>query len=92
LELDQNEKSVAAARNAIKRGGVKRIDITYMNLGNALINLHCYSDAIKAFRNAAKDDRSAKYARQWIQFAEQEGDRRKKLIKSGADIAGCKKV
>jgi len=92
LDLDQNEQSVAAARNAIKRGGVKRIDITYMNLGNALINLHCYDDAIKAFRNAAKDDRSAKYARQWIQFAEQEGDRRAKLIKSGAKIAGCKKV
>ncbi|MGD9659867.1 MAG: tetratricopeptide repeat protein [Porticoccaceae bacterium] len=92
LDLDQNEKSVAAARNAIKRGGVKRIDMTYMNLGNALINLHCYNDAIAAFRNAAKDDRSAKYARQWIDYAEKEGDRRSKLIESGAKISGCKKV
>src|SRR5690606_23606565 len=39
LDLDQNEKAVAAARNAINRGGAKRKDITYMNLGNALINL-----------------------------------------------------
>src|SRR5690606_3551552 len=70
LDLDQNEKSVAAARNAIKRGGVKRIDMTYMNLGNALINLHCYDDAIKAFRQAANSERSAKYAQQWIEFAE----------------------
>src|SRR5690606_205337 len=46
LDLDENVKSVAAARNAISRGGVDRIDITYMNLGNALINLHCYDDAI----------------------------------------------
>jgi len=92
LDLDQNEKSVAAARNAIKRGGVKRIDMTYMNLGNALINLHCYNDAIAAFRNAAKDDRSAKYASQWIDYAEKEGDRRSKLIESGAKISGCKKV
>ncbi|HHX82383.1 MAG TPA: hypothetical protein GX696_05305, partial [Pseudomonadaceae bacterium] len=38
LDLDENEKSVVAARNAINRGGVDRIDITYMNLGNALIN------------------------------------------------------
>jgi tetratricopeptide (TPR) repeat protein len=92
LDLDENEKSVAAARNAIKRGGLKRIDLTYMNLGNALINLHCYEDAVKAFKKAAKDDRSAKYARQWIQFAEREGDRRSKLIQSGAKISGCKKV
>jgi len=92
LDLDQNEKAVAAARNAINRGGAKRKDITYMNLGNALINLHCYNDAISAFRNAANDERSAKYARQWIEFAEREGERRAKLIESGAQIAGCKKV
>lgn len=92
LDLDENEKSVAAARNAISRGGVDRIDITYMNLGNALINLHCYDDAIKAFRQAANSERSAKYARQWIEFAEKEGNRRSKLIESGAKIQGCKKV
>lgn len=92
LDLDENERAVTASRNAIKRGGVKRIDITYMNLGNALINLHCYSDAINAFKNAAKDNRSAKYARQWIEYAEKEGDRRTKLIRSGAKISSCKKV
>jgi len=92
LDLDQNEKAVLAARNAINKGGAKRKDMVYMNLGNALINLHCYSDAIDAFRNAAKDDRSAKYARQWIDYAEKEGDRRSKLIESGAKISGCKKV
>lgn len=92
LDLDENEKSVIAARNAIQRGGVKRVDMTYMNLGNALINLHCYNDAIKAFRNAAGDSRSSKYANQWIDFAEKEGERRGKLIESGAKITGCKKV
>jgi len=92
LDLDENEKAVTAARNAINRGGVQRIDMTYMNLGNALINLHCYNDAIGAFRNAGKDNRSAKYASQWIEFAEREGERRDQLIKSGAKIPGCKKV
>jgi tetratricopeptide (TPR) repeat protein len=92
LDLDDNEKAVAAARNAINRGGVDRLDITYMNLGNALLNLHCYNDAIKAFQQAAKSERSAKYASQWIDFAEKEGDRRSKLIESGAKIDGCKKV
>lgn len=92
LDLDENEKAVTAARNAISRGGDKRKDITYMNLGNALINLHCYNDAIDAFRKAAVDERSAKYAKQWISFAEKEGERRSKLIESGAKISGCKKV
>lgn len=92
LDLDENEKSVAAARNAINRGGVKRIDTTYMNLGNALINLRCYDDAISAFRQAAKSTRSASYAAQWIEFAEKEGQRRARLIESGAKIQGCKKV
>ncbi|MCK9564353.1 MAG: hypothetical protein M0R02_16695, partial [Bacteroidales bacterium] len=92
LDLDDNEKSVIAARNAINRGGVDRIDITYMNMGNALINLHCYNDAIDAFRQAAKSERSAKYANQWIEFAEREGERRSGLIESGAKIDGCKRV
>lgn len=92
LDLDENEKAVAAARNAINRGGVDRIDITYMNLGNALLNLHCYNDAINAFRQAAKSERSAKYAAQWIEYAEREGERRAGLIESGAKIEGCKKV
>src|SRR5690606_22648553 len=92
LDLDENEKCVAAARNAINRGLVDRIDITYVNLGNALINLHCYDDAIKAFSQAANSERSAKYAQQWIEFAEKEGERRGNLIESGAKIQGCKKV
>jgi len=57
-----------------------------------LINLHCYDDAIKAFRQAAKSESSEKYARQWIDFAEREGERRSGLIESGAKIDGCKRV
>ncbi|HEY8386598.1 MAG TPA: tetratricopeptide repeat protein [Porticoccaceae bacterium] len=92
LDLDENEKAVVASRNAINRGGVDRIDITYMNLGNALLNLHCYDDAINAFRQAAKSERSAKYANQWIEYAEREGERRAGLIESGAKIDSCKRV
>ena len=89
LDLDQNEKAVAAARNAVRRGDLKRTGMTYMNLGSALVNLHCYDDAIKAFRQSAKYDDSKKYATRWIQYAEKEGERRAKLIESGADIATC---
>lgn len=89
LDLDQNKKAVEAARNAIQRGDLRRKDIVNMNMGNALLNLHCYNQAIDVFREAAKDDRSERYAKQWIEYAEKEGDRRKQLIESGAEIAGC---
>ncbi|GIX31450.1 MAG: hypothetical protein KatS3mg124_1922 [Porticoccaceae bacterium] len=89
LDLDRNREAVVAARNAIRRGGVRRVDITYMNLGNALLNLHCYDQAIEAFRKAAEDKRSARYANQWIDYAKREGERRRKLIEAGAKISAC---
>ncbi len=92
LDQDKNEQAVRAAKNAIRKGGLKRPSATYLTLGSAQINLHCYSDARKAFKEAAKEKRSAKTANQWIAFADHEGTRRGKLIKSGAKISGCKKV
>jgi len=89
LDLGQNAKSVAAAKNAIRKGGVKREDLVYLNLGSAQISLYCYVDAVKSFRKAIKDERSAKFAKQWIEYAEREGDRREKLRESGAKLEGC---
>ena len=92
LDADENEKAVRAARNAIRKGGIKRPDMTQMTLGSALVNLHCYDDAIKAFKEAKKSKKSAKAASQWIKYATNEGGRRARLIESGAKIASCKKV
>ena len=47
-------------------------------MGNALINLHCYKDAIKAFQKSlkvAKDKKSKRYPQQWIRYADTEGTR-----------------
>lgn len=92
LDQDKNESAVVAARNAIRKGGLKRPSTTYLAMGSAQINLHCYSDAIKSFRQAAKDKRTSKTANQWIAYADHEGKRRNKLIQNGAKIASCKKV
>ena len=92
LDQDMNVKAVRAARNAIRKGGLKRPDMTNMTLGSALVNLHCYNDAVKAFKNARKSEKSEKTANQWIKYATNEGSRREKLIESGAKITGCKKV
>lgn len=92
LDQDQNVKAAKAAQNAISKGGLKRPELTYLALGSARINLHCYTDAVKAFREAAKNKKTSKTANQWISYAKNEGDRRTKLIKSGANIATCTKV
>lgn len=92
LDNDRPEDAVRAARNALNRGGLRRADLANMVLGSSLLELHCYDDAIRAFRSALNDERSERYARQWIEYAENEGDRRRRLIEAGSNIAGCKSV
>ncbi len=92
LDLGEDKKAVRASRNALNKGGLKRKDLTYMVLGNAQLNLHCYKDAAQAFEKATMDRRSAKYASKWITYAGNEGKRRNKLREMGADIVGCSKA
>ncbi len=92
LDIGNDAKAVRASRNALNKGGLKRNDLTYMVLGNAQLNLHCYQDAVRSFEKAAKDKRSAKFANKWIQYSSREGDRRDKLREMGANIAGCSKA
>ncbi len=92
LDLGQDGDAVRSARTALNKGGLKRSDLAYMVLGSAQLNLHCYTDARRAFVEAAKDQRSARYAKQWIEYAEREGDRRDRLREGGADLAGCQKA
>jgi hypothetical protein len=40
-----------------------------------------YTSAKKAFRAAAKDERSEKYARQWIRYIASEEERQKEMAK-----------
>lgn len=95
LDLGRDKDAYRAATRAASKGGVKRPDSNYLVMGNALINLHCYGDATKAFRDSikvAKDEKSKKYPRQWIQYAETEGERLDKLRQAGAKVPGCNKA
>jgi tetratricopeptide (TPR) repeat protein len=95
LDLGRDKDAYRAASRAAKKGGVKRPDSNYLVMGNALINLNCFKDAIFAFKNSlkkAKDKKSKKYPRQWIKFAESEGSRLQKLRDVGLDIRGCGKA
>ena len=79
LDGDQFEKAVDAITKGLERGGVKRPDQARLVLGMAHFNLGNYNSARKAFRAAAKDDRSKGYAQQWLKYVSSEEERLKQL-------------
>ncbi|MEH6529487.1 MAG: tetratricopeptide repeat protein [Porticoccus sp.] len=89
LDLNEHAKAVHAARNALKKGNLKKPSYTQMTLGNALVNLHCYEGAVEVFRDAAKGHKSRMTAEKWVEYVSGEATRRDRLIESGANIVGC---
>ena len=81
LDGDQHQKAIDAVRKGLAKGGVKRPDSARLVLGMAHFNLGDYDSAKKAFREAAKDDRSEKYARQWIRYINSEEERQREMAK-----------
>jgi hypothetical protein len=92
LNLNENEKALVAAKNAIKKGKLKREGVAWMSRGSAEAALHCYDDAAKSFKKATKFERTKRGAASWMQYVENEGSRRTKLISNGAKLATCKKA
>jgi len=79
LDNDNFSKAVDANEKGLKRGGVKRPDNCQLVLGMAYFNLQKYQDARKAFNEAKKDERSEKYAKQWLSYMQNEIDRQRTL-------------
>ena len=79
LDNDEFKKAINANKKGLARGGVKRPDNCQLILGMAYFNTQEYSAARKAFKEAAKDKRSKKYADQWMKYMDNEIARQKKL-------------
>lgn len=79
LDADQNEKAIEAINKGLERGGVKRADNARLVLGMAYFNINEYQKAREAFRAAGRDERSKKFASQWIAYMDSEIDRQRKL-------------
>ncbi len=79
LDSDQYVKAIAALEKGLKRGGLKRADNCNLALGMAAFNNKNYDKAAKAFKAAAKDKRSKKYADQWVKYMNSELERQRKL-------------
>lgn len=73
------EDCVESSRTALRRGGVNRSDQLNMLLGNCLVEERRYSEALEAFRAAARDERSRNSANQWIAFVQGEQRREREL-------------
>lgn len=79
LDNDQFKQAAEANKKGLARGGVKRPDNCQLILGMAYFNLKQYKNARKAFKEAAKDDRSKKYADSWMKYMANEISRQEKL-------------
>jgi tetratricopeptide (TPR) repeat protein len=79
LDGDQYKKAIRAINKGLQRGGVKRPDNARLVLGMAYFNNKQYDKAREAFTAAGRDERSAKYATQWIKYMDSELERQKSL-------------
>jgi len=94
LNLGRDKEAYQASLKASKKGNLKYTDANYLSMGIALLNMHCYKDAITAFQKslkAAKTKKRKRYPRQFIRYADAEGTRLGKLRNLGAKVPSCRK-
>jgi tetratricopeptide (TPR) repeat protein len=72
LNLSRYDECVTAASSGLKKGGLKRPAVAQELLGMCLFEDEKHEDSKKAFRQAAKDKKIEKRARNWIKFIESE--------------------
>jgi tetratricopeptide (TPR) repeat protein len=79
LNLGQYGECVAAVQAGIRKGGIKSPDNAQISLGMCQYNLKKYSDAKKAFAQAAKTRRSRRISSQWIAVIDADLERNRQI-------------
>ncbi len=82
LNLSQYDECSDSARDAIRKGGLRREDTANVVLGMCLFELDRLGPAKAAFRAAARDSRSRSTARRWLSYIEKEEERKQQLEES----------
>jgi len=82
LNLSQYGDCISSAKKAISKGGLKKTGNAYLTKGMCEFDSKKLASAKNSFANAAKYSDTKKYARQWMQFVENEQSRLAKLNKS----------
>lgn len=81
-DLDEWQNCINSIRDGLKKGKLEREDSANVTLGVCLYNSDNLDGAIAAFSQARKDERSRKFADQWISFLRGEKDRRQRIANS----------
>jgi tetratricopeptide (TPR) repeat protein len=79
LNLSEYKNCIDASRKAIDKGKLKYTGNTWLIFGMCQYESKQLASAKSSFRNAAKDKKSAKNARNWIAFVESEQSRLRQL-------------
>lgn len=79
LSLDQYEEAADAIEKALKKGGLNRPDQSSLLQGQAYLALENFDAARASFREAAKDERSEKMARNMLRYVDSEEKRIKDI-------------
>lgn len=82
IDLENWKMAEISAREAVKKGSLKRPGYVHVTIGMSLFNLNDYDGAIDAFKNAKKFDDTQKYAEQWIDFLTKEKERQQRIDNS----------
>ena len=90
INIDEYDKAAAAAREAIRKGGLRSEGEARILLGTALFNADKLGDAKQAFRTA-EAGREGKRARQWLSHIAKEEARREELRRVKAAGAEARK-
>ena len=75
LNLANYDECVSAIESGLERGGIRSPDYAYISLGMCLYNVGHYREAIEAFEEAARSNRSTRTASQWIRVVRSEIER-----------------
>ena len=78
-QLARWEEASQALVKGLNKGEIKQTTTAWLMLGQCLINLKQYDEAIAAFEQAALDEERSTQAQQWIKYARYEQERQQKL-------------
>ncbi len=79
LNLGMYGECVASIRSGLEKGKIKSPDNAQISLGMCLYNEREYRNAIAAFREAGKTERSRRIANQWITVIESDIERNEQI-------------
>lgn len=79
LNLSEYDDCVSSVRTGIRKGGLRNPENANISLGMCLYNLRQYADAKKAFRTAAKVQKSRRTSNQWLRVIDAEIERNRQI-------------